>query len=131
VIRTGIKKQPTGLGKQQFFETRTSSRRIEGIGFVLGRPVSWKVASAIPELYRIYTLSRTHGSGLGTQLMQAAIGGTPAYLWVLEDNPRARAFYRKSESALMGRARSWHGTGASCRKYGWSADKTQRHHGAR
>ncbi|WP_426997098.1 N-acetyltransferase family protein [Pseudarthrobacter sp. N5] len=52
--------------------------------------------AGIPELYRIYTLSRTHGSGLGAQLIEAAIGDTPAYLWVLEDNPRARAFYQKS-----------------------------------
>lgn len=50
----------------------------------------------IPELYRIYTLSRTYGSGLGSQLLQAAIGDAPAYLWVLEDNQRAKAFYRKS-----------------------------------
>jgi GNAT superfamily N-acetyltransferase len=65
----------------------------------------------IPELYRIYTLSRTHGSGLGTQLMEAAIGDTPAYLWVLEDNPRARAFYRKSgfspDGARKVLARDW------------------------
>jgi GNAT superfamily N-acetyltransferase len=47
------------------------------------------------ELYTLYTLSRTHGSGLGAALLNAAIGDSPAYLWVLEDNPRAQAFYRK------------------------------------
>ncbi len=64
-----------------------------------------------PELYRIYTLNRTHGSGLGAKLMEAAIGDTPAYLWVLEDNPRARAFYRKSgfspDGARKVLARDW------------------------
>lgn len=48
------------------------------------------------ELYSIYTLRRTHGSGLGTALLRAAVGDLPAYLWVLEANPRARAFYAKN-----------------------------------
>jgi GNAT superfamily N-acetyltransferase len=47
------------------------------------------------ELYCLYTLRHTHGSGLGRALLEAAIGAAPAYLWVLEDNPRARAFYGK------------------------------------
>ncbi|MDQ5862578.1 MAG: GNAT family N-acetyltransferase, partial [Actinomycetota bacterium] len=47
------------------------------------------------ELYSLYTLRRTHGSGLGAALLGAAIGESPAYLWVLENNPRALAFYRK------------------------------------
>ena len=47
------------------------------------------------ELYSIYTLRRTYGTGLGAALMRAAIGGGPAYLWVVEDNPRALAFYVK------------------------------------
>lgn len=65
----------------------------------------------IPELYRIYTLRRTYGSGLGSQLLQAAIGDTPAYLWVLEDNRRAEAFYRKSGFTPDGarKAQMWEG----------------------
>ncbi|MET3203880.1 MULTISPECIES: GNAT family N-acetyltransferase [unclassified Arthrobacter] len=47
------------------------------------------------ELYSLYTLRRTHGSGLGAALLSAAIGESPAYLWVLENNPRALAFYLK------------------------------------
>ena len=47
------------------------------------------------ELFAIYTLNRTYGSGLGAALLTAAIGGSAAYLWVLENNPRARAFYAK------------------------------------
>jgi GNAT superfamily N-acetyltransferase len=47
------------------------------------------------EPYSLYTLRRTHGSGLGAALMSAAIGEGPAYLWVLENNPRALAFYVK------------------------------------
>lgn len=40
------------------------------------------------------------------------------YLWVVEDNQRARAFYRKSGFSPDGRARSWQGPGVSCQKYG-------------
>lgn len=47
------------------------------------------------ELYSLYTLARAYGSGVGAALLRAAIGGSPAFLWVLEDNPRARAFYAK------------------------------------
>ncbi|BCW81767.1 GNAT family N-acetyltransferase [Arthrobacter sp. NicSoilC5] len=47
------------------------------------------------ELYSIYTLRRTYGSGLGAALVRAAVGSGPTYLWVLEDNPRALAFYLK------------------------------------
>ncbi|MGG5174359.1 N-acetyltransferase family protein [Pseudarthrobacter sp. J1763] len=47
------------------------------------------------ELYSIYTLASAYGTGLGAQLLNAAIGDEPAYLWVLEDNPRAMAFYTK------------------------------------
>ncbi|WP_346958436.1 GNAT family N-acetyltransferase [uncultured Arthrobacter sp.] len=47
------------------------------------------------ELYSLYTLTHAYGSGLGAALLEAAIGHSPAYLWLLEDNPRARAFYAK------------------------------------
>jgi len=47
------------------------------------------------ELFSLYTLRRTYGSGLGAALLEAALGGSPAYLWVLEDNPRARVFYAR------------------------------------
>ncbi|CAN7244770.1 N-acetyltransferase family protein [Arthrobacter sp. LjRoot14] len=47
------------------------------------------------EVYAIYVLQRTYGTGLGAALLRAAVSDSPAYLWMLEDNPRARAFYLK------------------------------------
>jgi ribosomal protein S18 acetylase RimI-like enzyme len=47
------------------------------------------------ELYAINVLRRAHGTGLSADLMRHAIGDLPAYLWVLEGNDRAMAFYRK------------------------------------
>ncbi len=48
------------------------------------------------ELQVIYTLRRVHGLGVGQALVDAVIGNSAAFLWVLEDNPRAQAFYRKN-----------------------------------
>ena len=45
------------------------------------------------ELFSLYTLRRTYGTGLGAALLEAAVGRSAAYLWVLEANPRAHAFY--------------------------------------
>lgn len=47
------------------------------------------------ELYSIYILARAQGFGLGAALVGATIGEAPAYLWVLENNVRAQAFYRR------------------------------------
>ena len=47
------------------------------------------------ELYALNVLGRAHGTGLAAELMAHAIGDRPAYLWVLEGNGRAIAFYRK------------------------------------
>jgi GNAT superfamily N-acetyltransferase len=47
------------------------------------------------ELYSIFALRHTYGTGLAAALLSAAIGDSPAYLWVLRENPRAQAFYLK------------------------------------
>ena len=48
------------------------------------------------ELAMLYLLESHHGSGLGQRLLDAAVGDGPAFLWVAEDNPRARAFYSRN-----------------------------------
>jgi GNAT superfamily N-acetyltransferase len=56
---------------------------------------------SVGELYAIYVLPDAWGGGAGRALMSAAIellradGFEEAVLWVLEDNPRARAFYER------------------------------------
>ncbi|MHC6228207.1 GNAT family N-acetyltransferase [Arthrobacter sp. MMS24-T111] len=45
------------------------------------------------ELYSIFILARAQGSGLGKALLEAALGDSPAYLWVLEENVKAQSFY--------------------------------------
>lgn len=51
--------------------------------------------AAPTQLYAINVLASHHGTGAGEALLRAAIGEGPASLWVLADNPRARAFYAK------------------------------------
>lgn len=47
------------------------------------------------ELYLMYVLEEYYGTGLAQALADAAIGRAPAFVWVLEGNDRAVAFYRK------------------------------------
>ncbi len=54
------------------------------------------------ELSTIYLLAAHHGSGLGQSLLDAVLGDRPATLWVLAENPRAIAFYRKNGFKLDG-----------------------------
>ncbi|HWI31411.1 MAG TPA: GNAT family N-acetyltransferase [Microbacterium sp.] len=48
------------------------------------------------ELFAMYVLAEHYGTGVGQALVDAAIGDAAASLWMLEDNPRARAFYRRN-----------------------------------
>lgn len=57
------------------------------------------------ELYAIYLRAAHYGSGTGSVLLDAALGDRPATLWVLEDNPRAQAFYAKHGFAFDGALR--------------------------
>ena len=65
-----------------------------------GRVVGFVSVGAC-ELYAIYTLPEAWGSGAGPALMRSAVaqlrddGCAEAFLWVLEDNPRARRFYER------------------------------------
>jgi GNAT superfamily N-acetyltransferase len=54
-------------------------------------------ALALPrlELRTLYVDAAHRGAGVAAELLQAAIGTAPAFLWVFEENPRARRFYAK------------------------------------
>lgn len=65
------------------------------VGFAIAGHPRDEDAPAPIELYALYTRAVMWGSGLGGALMEAAIGQGPAYLWTLEENTRAQAFYAK------------------------------------
>ncbi|MFF2276724.1 GNAT family N-acetyltransferase [Agromyces sp. NPDC058126] len=48
------------------------------------------------ELKGLYLLDAHQGTGLGQELLDAAIGDRPAYLWAMAGETRARAFYRRN-----------------------------------
>jgi ribosomal protein S18 acetylase RimI-like enzyme len=72
------------------------ARDEEGIvGMATSGPARDQDAPVGFELYAINVLRRAHGTGLGDDLLLHAVGDRAAYLWVLEDNARARGFYRR------------------------------------
>ena len=64
------------------------------------------------ELEGIYVLARTYGSGAAQLLLDAAVGDAPAYLWVMDGNGRAEAFYRRNGFSRDGAATT-HPVGAT------------------
>lgn len=76
------------------------------VGYADAGPGREEDAPEALELYSIYTLRRTYGTGLGAALVDAAVGSGPAYLWVLENNPRALAFYLKQGFRPDGRRKT-------------------------
>ncbi len=65
------------------------------VGFATFAPARDEDPPTPGELWAINVLAAHHGSGVADQLMAATVGDRPAYLWVVEDNPRAQAFYRR------------------------------------
>lgn len=82
------------------------------VGFALSRsgPLSWEltmpmqpVPEGTRELTQLYTLAKTHGTGLGQALFDAVLEpDEPAYLWFIEGNAQAVRFYEKNGFSLEG-----------------------------
>jgi GNAT superfamily N-acetyltransferase len=71
------------------------------VGFAAAGPSRSAAKGLAPaadlELWGLYVARHHHGTGLGQQLLDAAIpAGGPAELWVYRDNARARAFYARN-----------------------------------
>lgn len=67
----------------------------ELVGFGTAGPGRHDEGLPAHELYALYVRSAWHGTGVGAALLVATLGDAAAYLWVLEDNARARAFYAR------------------------------------
>ncbi|MFZ2014345.1 MAG: GNAT family N-acetyltransferase [Nocardioides sp.] len=65
------------------------------VGMATAGPGRDDDAPAGLELYAINVLRRAHGTGIADDLMAVAVGDRAAYLWVLDGNERALAFYRR------------------------------------
>ncbi len=75
----------------------------EVVGIVNSAPGTqdWEAALDAPpttvpyQLNHLYSRARTHGTGLGRQLLEVALTGDATYLWILHGNARADRFYRR------------------------------------
>ena len=65
------------------------------VGMATSGPARDDDAPFSHELYAINVLRRAHGTGLADDLMAHTVGDRASYLWVLEGNARAEAFYRR------------------------------------
>ncbi len=54
------------------------------------------------ELMALYVRAEAYGDGVGHALCEAAIGASPAYVWVLDGNERAIRFYDRQGFAFDG-----------------------------
>ncbi|HEX3680734.1 MAG TPA: GNAT family N-acetyltransferase, partial [Galbitalea sp.] len=54
------------------------------------------------ELMSLYVAAEARSSGLGSRLLEFALGNQAAVLWVFRDNSRAVAFYRRHRFELDG-----------------------------
>ncbi|OCL33757.1 hypothetical protein BCR15_03700 [Tessaracoccus lapidicaptus] len=74
---------------------------IVGAASVVDGPQDWEIgAGLVPapagrELERLYVAPEWHGRGLGAQLLELVDDGRDLYLWLIDGNERARAFYRR------------------------------------
>ncbi len=66
------------------------------VGFASTAPPRDEYPPRDLELAAIYLLAVHQGRGLGQLLLDATLGDRPASLWVLEENPKAIAFYRRN-----------------------------------
>lgn len=71
-------------------------RNDEFIGFAMSGPARGEDPPRELELYAVYIRASEYATGLGQRLLDAVIADRPAYLWVLERNPRAKAFYERN-----------------------------------
>lgn len=73
------------------------------VGFVTAG--SGRDGSGALEVMALYVRASVYGRGVGHALLHTAIGDQPAYLWVLDGNARAIAFYERQGFDFDGRTK--------------------------
>lgn len=74
------------------------------IGWAAVGPARQEDAPRAEELWALYLAQEHWGSGLASELLTAALGERPAYLYVLQGNARAIRFYQRHGFTLDGAA---------------------------
>ncbi|WP_245807218.1 GNAT family N-acetyltransferase [Krasilnikoviella flava] len=75
-----------------------SGGQVVGVAFgSVGRKIGTHEPVRDRELWLLYVLEAHHGTGTGQALLDTALPPeSPAQLWVVEENPRARRFYERN-----------------------------------
>jgi GNAT superfamily N-acetyltransferase len=68
----------------------------ELLGFAMSGPARGDEPPRDRELFAIYVRAVAHGTGIAQALLDGVLGREPAFLWVLDRNPRATAFYARN-----------------------------------
>jgi GNAT superfamily N-acetyltransferase len=84
----------------------------ELIGFAVAGPSRKDDAPTTQELYALYTRAAWWGSGLGQALLDVVAPIGPCWLFVLEGNARAQAFYARNGFAPDGHRQRYGGLDA-------------------
>lgn len=84
--------------------TRVAVHRDSGevVGFVTVDAARDDEPPTPTELWAINVLAAHHGTGLAQAMLDEALGDEDAYLWVVDGNERAQAFYRRNGFAADG-----------------------------
>ncbi|MFT3888864.1 MAG: GNAT family N-acetyltransferase [Arachnia sp.] len=78
-----------------------SAGTVVGVAAIGDAPADWeRGAGLIPApaarcLDRLYVHPDFHGTGLGSRLLRGVDDGRPLYLWLIDANINAQAFYRR------------------------------------
>lgn len=91
-------------GDTDSFRFRVAQRVADGVlaGFVSAGAPRDDDPPAVIELTSLYVDAAHRGTGVARKLTASVLGESPAYLWVLEGNQRAIAFYVKLGFRLDG-----------------------------
>lgn len=76
----------------------------ELVGFLHAGP--GRDGSGVLEVMALYVRAHVYGTGVGHALLQRGISNQPAYLWVLDGNTRAIAFYQRQGFGFDGQTRT-------------------------
>jgi len=81
------------------------------LGFASAGPARDQNPPTEWELYAINVVPAELGSGMADRLITAAIAKRPATVWVVEDNARGQAFYRRHGFTAQATTKTHEGTG--------------------
>jgi GNAT superfamily N-acetyltransferase len=85
------------LGGERYSANRVAVAERDGepVGIAMSGPAEDPDAGWPVQLYVLYLLAASYGTGAGGGLLAEVTGDEHAGLWVADPNPRAQAFYRK------------------------------------